>query len=50
MTFGVTQWNGLVGAIADHDTGKIFDWLIGELSYQGISDAVADGTSIGMGT
>ena len=35
--------SGLVAAVADHDTGRIFDWLIRELSYQGISDAVADG-------
>jgi hypothetical protein len=34
---------GLVGAVADHDTGRIFDWLIREISRQGISDAVADG-------
>ena len=34
---------GLVDAVTDHDTGRIFDWLIGELSHQGISDAVADG-------
>jgi hypothetical protein len=34
---------GLVGAVADHDTDKIFDWLIREVSHQGISDAVADG-------
>jgi hypothetical protein len=34
---------GLVGAVADHNTGKIFDWLIRELSHQGISDAVVDG-------
>ena len=34
---------GLVGAVADHNTAVIFDWLIRELSHQGISDAVADG-------
>jgi hypothetical protein len=34
---------GLVGAVADHDTAVIFDWLIREVSRQGISDAVADG-------
>jgi hypothetical protein len=32
---------GLVGAVAHHDTGRIFDWLIREISHQGISDAVA---------
>ena len=40
---GTAIGSGLVGAVADHDTGKIFDWLIRELSHQGISDAVADG-------
>ena len=39
---GTAIGSGLVGAVADHDTGRIFDWLIRELSYQGISDAVAD--------
>ena len=34
---------GLVDAVANHDTAAIFDWLIRELSHQGISDAVADG-------
>src|SRR5450756_2543294 len=34
---------GLVAAVDDHDTAVIFDWLIHELSHQGISDAVADG-------
>ena len=34
---------GLVAAVADHDTPVIFDWLIREVSHQGISDAVADG-------
>jgi hypothetical protein len=34
---------GLVAAVANHDTGLIFDWLMRELSHQGISDAVADG-------
>jgi hypothetical protein len=34
---------GLVAAVADHDTAAIFDWLIRQLSFQGISDAVADG-------
>src|SRR5437588_13082936 len=34
---------GLVGAVADHNTAVIFDWLIREISHQGISDAVADG-------
>ncbi len=33
---------GLTAAVAKHDTPAIFDWLMGILSYQGISDAVAD--------
>jgi hypothetical protein len=33
--------HGLVAAIANHDTAVIFDWLMWELSFQGISDAVA---------
>jgi hypothetical protein len=40
MTFRIPR---LVGAVADHNTAVIFDWLIRELSHQGISDAVADG-------
>ena len=34
---------GLVAAVADHDTAAIFDWLMRMLSFQGISDAVAEG-------
>lgn len=34
---------GLIDAIEKHDTGAIFNWLIHELSFQGISDAVAEG-------
>jgi hypothetical protein len=34
---------GLVAAVDAHDTAAIFDWLIREVSHQGISDAVADG-------
>ena len=33
---------GLVGAVADHNTAVIFDWLLHAVSHQGISDAVAD--------
>src|ERR1039458_5300286 len=40
---------GLVAAVAAHDTGLIFDWLIRELSHQGISDAVADGYMVRHG-
>jgi hypothetical protein len=35
--------HGLVAAVTNHDTSVIFDWLIWELSFQGISDAVAAG-------
>jgi len=34
---------GLVAAVETHDTPAIFDWLMWELSFQGISDAVAEG-------
>lgn len=34
---------GLVAAVDGRDTAAIFDWLMLTLSYQGISDAVAEG-------
>ena len=34
---------GIIRAIKDHDTPVLFDWLVGMLSFQGISDAVAAG-------
>jgi hypothetical protein len=34
---------GIVRAIKDCDTPTLFDWLVGMLSFQGISDAVAAG-------
>ncbi len=34
---------GLVAAVEAHNTAAIFDWLMRMLSFQGISDAVADG-------
>jgi hypothetical protein len=34
---------GIIRAIKDHDTPALFDWLIEDLSFQGISDAVASG-------
>lgn len=34
---------GLCDAVTNHDTGAIFNWLIDELSFQGISDAAAEG-------
>ncbi|UDL94083.1 hypothetical protein LGH83_16320 [Lichenihabitans sp. PAMC28606] len=33
--------SGLREAVARHDTPVLFDWLIGVLSYQGVSDAIA---------
>ncbi|UDL96234.1 hypothetical protein LGH83_08675 [Lichenihabitans sp. PAMC28606] len=33
--------SGLRKAVARHDTPVLFDWLIGVLSYQGVSDAIA---------
>jgi hypothetical protein len=42
LRYGAIE-TGLVAAVANHDTAAIFDWLIRELSHQGISDAVADG-------
>src|SRR4051812_45289054 len=35
--------NGILAAVKRHDTGVIFDWLMWLLSFQGISDAVAEG-------
>jgi hypothetical protein len=34
---------GIVKAVRDHETAKIFDWLVSQLSFQGISDDVALG-------
>ena len=34
---------GVRDAIRNHDTAALFDWLVGTLSYQGISDRVAAG-------
>jgi hypothetical protein len=33
--------DGVQHAISAHDSGPVFDWLVGALSYQGIADAVA---------
>ena len=35
--------SGLTAAVARHDTPAMYDWLMGVLSYQGVSDAVAWG-------
>jgi hypothetical protein len=37
------QTNGIVEAIGRHDTATLFDWLAAALSFQGISDRIADG-------
>ncbi len=34
---------GIIAAVENHDTPVIFDWLMWTLSFQGISDAVANG-------
>jgi hypothetical protein len=37
------QKAGILKAVAQDDTPKIFDWLLSAFSYQGISDQVARG-------
>jgi hypothetical protein len=32
---------GILAAVHRHDTARLFDWLMSELSYQGIADRVA---------
>ena len=34
--------NGVLVAVNDHDTARLFDWLMSVLSYQGIADRVAE--------
>src|SRR5215218_10614388 len=34
--------NGTSAAVRDHDTPALFDWLADVLSYQGVSDAIAE--------
>ena len=41
---------GIIRAIGDRDTPALFDWLIENLSFQGISDAVASGYMAQHGT
>jgi len=41
---------GIIRAVRDHDTPALFDWLIEDLSFQGISDAVALGYMTEHGT
>src|ERR1700755_1439839 len=42
--------NGAIrSAIERHDTAALFDWLMSTLSYQGISDRVADDYMEGHG-
>src|SRR5689334_23078630 len=33
--------NGVLAAITRHDSSVLFDWLVTQLSFQGIADAVA---------
>ena len=35
--------SGVAAAVIDHDSGTIFDFLIGVIQHQGISDKVAGG-------
>ncbi|WP_246504792.1 hypothetical protein [Microvirga antarctica] len=41
---------GIQDAVAHHDSGPIFDWLVGLFALQGVSDAVAFGYSAKHGT
>lgn len=34
--------NGVVAAVSDHDTPRLFDWLMSVVSFQGIADRVAE--------
>jgi hypothetical protein len=34
--------NGVVAAVNDHDTPRLFDWLMSVVSFQGIADRVAE--------
>ena len=43
MISALTATAGIVEAIANHNTPRIFDWLLSAFSYQGISDQVARG-------
>jgi hypothetical protein len=36
------QQHGIVEAVGQHDTATLFDWLAAALSFQGVSDRVAD--------
>jgi len=38
---GDLRHHGVVEAINGYDSGPLFDWLIGQLSFQGIADTVA---------
>jgi hypothetical protein len=35
------QARGILKAVDDHDSPKLFEWLVEAMSYQGISDAIA---------
>jgi hypothetical protein len=34
--------NGVLAAVNDHDTARLFDWLMSILSFQGIANRVAE--------
>jgi hypothetical protein len=34
--------NGVLAAVNDHDTARLFDWLMSVLSFQGIADRLAE--------
>ena len=36
------QREGVIAAVNRHDTASLFDWLMNTLSYQGISDRIAE--------
>jgi hypothetical protein len=36
------QREGVIAAVKRHDSATLFDWLMNELSYQGISDRIAE--------
>ena len=36
------RYNGVVAAVNDHDTARLFDWLMSVLSFQGIANRVAE--------
>ena len=41
---------GVIEAVRDHNSERLYEWLLEELQYQGISDAAADGYLANHGT